>query len=67
MRDYVAYARKSGRTRPIAEVPTRGIYELIEKVGRGCGKGRHNPGVTREAYLERLRLELFIRELGLRD
>ncbi len=67
MRDYVAYSRRTGRTLPISKLPMESIHILIQKVTHGRGKGYHNPGVTREAYLDRLRLELLIRQLGLRD
>ena len=62
MRDYVARSRRTGRLVPIAEVPTSGIHKLLAKPL--LEPSRINPGVTREAYRERLKLELEIRAMG---
>jgi len=66
MRDYLA--RWNGVPVTISQLPTRGGVTLLNKMERVVKPGTGlNPGVTRKAYMERLRLELFIRETGLRD
>lgn len=67
MKDYLVRNRKTGRILPIAEVPDAWLHRILAHVTANPRPGSGlNPGVSRESYLERLRLEVFIRAAGLR-
>jgi hypothetical protein len=59
VRDYI-YTDRAGRTMPVAEMPSAAIQELLRE---GFSTDNVTPPT---AITERLRLELFIREKGLR-
>ncbi len=63
MRDY-HWVLKSGERIAIAQMPTADIHDTLQRTGV---KMMPHSEVTAAAVEERLRLELFIREKGLRD
>lgn len=65
MRDYVFRNTRTGQFTTTSNLPTSVIHVIIAKGERSNAIPRNNPNTTRENILERLRLELFIRELGL--
>lgn len=67
MRDYVVKNRRTGGLRPVAEMSRAGLERCLAQALRTRAAPILNPGVTVDSFIERLRLELFIREMGLRD
>lgn len=67
MRDYVVRSKRTGRIKSIAEMSTLGVHRCLDQALATRKPPTLNPGVTVEAFIERLKLELFIREAGLRD
>jgi hypothetical protein len=65
VRDYVFRNAATGQFVPVAKIPTKFLRQLLAQGERTNFVPRNNPNTTRENILDRLRLELFIRELNL--
>lgn len=65
MKDYVLKYRR-GPTLPIAEIPTADLNDWLSRLAAGQVKNRGlNPGAKLEDVVERVNIELLIRELKL--
>ncbi len=66
MRDYLACHTRTGTVMPIAQVPNSGIAFMLSNADIIGVDATINPGVTKQAFIERVKLEIFIRENNLR-
>ncbi len=62
MKDHV-YVDETGKRTPVSELSTHEIQEFLRD---GIEIAERNPGVNENSVRDRLELELFIREMGLR-